>query len=64
LKNKFKSKKVLVAGGTGLVGQELTKQLIDLEADVEVCSLDNEDMAPQGIKKYHKLDMSIKENCK
>ena len=56
--------KILVAGGTGLVGQQLTKQLVDLGADVFVCSLDNEEMAPKGIKDYYKLDMSIKENCK
>ncbi len=64
MKNKFYKKKILVAGGTGLVGQQLTKQLVDLGAEVYVCSLDNEDMAPEGIKGYYKLDMSIKENCK
>ena len=64
MKNKFQNRKILVAGGTGLVGQQLTSQLVDLGADVYVCSLDNEEMAPQGIKDYYKLDMSVKENCK
>ena len=64
MKNKFYQKKVLVAGGTGLVGQQLTRQLVDLGAEVYVCSLDNENMSPEGIKEYYKLDMSIKENCK
>ncbi len=64
MKNKFQNRKILVAGGTGLVGQQLTRQLVDLGADVYVCSLDNEEMAPQGIKDYYKLDMSVKENCK
>ena len=50
LKNKFQNKKILVAGGTGLVGQQLTKQLVDLGADVFVCSLDNEEMAPKVLK--------------
>ena len=64
MKNKFQSKKILVAGGTGLVGQQLTRQLVDLGAEVYVCSLDSDDMAPKGIKDYYKLDMSVKENCK
>ena len=62
--NKFYKKKVLVAGGTGLIGQQLTSQLIELEADVYVSSLDNKDIAPKGIKDYYQLDMTIKENCK
>ena len=40
--NKDFSKKYFSAGGTGLVGQQLTKQLVDLGANVSVCSLDDE----------------------
>ncbi len=61
-KNFFK-KNILIAGGTGLVGQQLTKQLVDLGANVSVCSLDDESMAPEGIIEYHKLDMTITSNC-
>ena len=64
MKDKFQNKNILVAGGTGLVGQQLTKQLVDLGANVFVSSLDDEEMAPEGIKDYYKLDMSVKENCK
>jgi len=64
LKDKFFKKKILVAGGTGLIGQQLTKQLIALGAEVSVCSLDKEQLAPKGIKNYFKMDMTIKENCK
>ena len=63
MKNKFVNKKILVAGGTGLIGQQLTKQLIDLGADLFVCSLDSKKMAPKGIKEYYNLDMTVKENC-
>ena len=52
-KNFFK-KNILIAGGTGLVGQQLTKQLVDLGANVSVCSLDDESMAPEGIIEYHR----------
>ena len=44
LENKFQNRKILAAGGTSLVGQQLTRQLVDLGADVYVCS-DNEEMA-------------------
>ena len=64
MRDKFFKKKILVAGGTGLIGQQITRQLIDLGAEVSVCSLDKEQLAPKGIKDYFKLDMTIKENCK
>ena len=64
MKDKFFNKKILVAGGTGLIGQQLTRQLIELGAEVSVCSLDKEELAPKGIKEYFKLDMTVKENCK
>ncbi len=59
----FFKKNILVAGGTGLVGQQLTKQLVELGANVSVCSLDDEKMAPSGIIKYYKLDMTVTANC-
>lgn len=59
----FSKKNILVAGGTGLVGQQLTKQLVDLGANVSVCSLDDEKMAPEGIIKYFKLDLTVTANC-
>ena len=62
--NKFYKKKILIAGGTGLVGQQLSSQLVNMGAVVSVCSLDSEDLAPKGILKYYKLDMSILANCR
>jgi GDP-L-fucose synthase len=64
LNNKFYNKKILVAGGTGLVGQELTSQLLKMGAIVSICSLDSKDLAPVGVSKYYKLDMSILSNCR
>ena len=39
--NFFKDKKVLVAGGTGLIGMQLCDKLIKLGANVTVASLDD-----------------------
>ena len=43
-KNIFKNKKILVAGGTGMVGQQLVPRLIRLGAKVYVASMDNKDL--------------------
>jgi GDP-L-fucose synthase len=37
----FKNKKVLVSGGTGLIGREVTKLLLDFGATISVVSLDS-----------------------
>ncbi len=44
----YKSKKVLVTGGTGLIGQPLVKMLLDQGAIVTVVSLDNPSRCPNG----------------
>ena len=36
----FKNRKVLVTGGTGLIGREITSQLLELGSNVKVVSLD------------------------
>ena len=41
MKNIYKGKSILVAGGTGMVGLPLTKLLYDLGAKIHVASLDN-----------------------
>lgn len=59
----FKNKKVLVTGGTGLIGVALTKKLIKQEALVTVVSLD--DINPFGDKvNYQKIDLRNYDNCK
>lgn len=39
--NYFKDKKVLVTGGTGFIGRNVVKRLLDLEADVTFCGHKN-----------------------
>ena len=63
MKNIFLKKNVLVAGGTGLVGQPLVQKLLDLGAKVYVASLDNKNSANRKIKKFYKTDLSKLENC-
>lgn len=41
MKKDFQNKKVLVTGGTGLIGSEVTSQLLELGSKVKVVSLDN-----------------------
>jgi FlaA1/EpsC-like NDP-sugar epimerase len=38
--NFFKNKKVLITGGTGLIGMPLTQMLIDMGAKISIVSLD------------------------
>ena len=40
IKNKFKNKKVIITGGTGLIGRQLTTILRKLKAKITVVSLD------------------------
>ncbi len=47
LNSYFQQKKVLVTGGTGLIGREVSRLLLDLGAIVKVVSLDNVDLGPR-----------------
>ena len=51
MKNFFQNKKVLVAGGTGMVGQKLVPKLINLGAEVYVASLDDDSLVENKVKK-------------
>ena len=58
--NIFKNQKILITGGTGMVGIALTKLLLDLEANITVVTLDDfnpfEDMtAEQHLEWLQKL---------
>lgn len=64
MKNIFKNKLVLVAGGTGMVGIPLTKKLYELGSIVHVASLDTPPSEQRSyVKKFHKLDLISMDNC-
>jgi len=48
--NFYKNKEVLVAGGTGMIGQPIVQQLVQLGAKVTIASLDGEERVPKGVK--------------
>lgn len=58
----YRGKKILVTGGTGLVGRPLTEMLVDEGANVTVVSLDHPSRAPKGIK-FIKADLREFSNC-
>ena len=58
----FQNKKVLVAGGTGLIGIPLVKMLLDRGAKVRIASLDDPSRAhPKS--EFMRLDLTSLENC-
>lgn len=59
----FKNKKVLVAGGTGLVGQQLIPLLIKKGAMVYVSSMDDKSLVPKGVKKFYRVNLMHLDNC-
>ena len=64
----FKNKKVMVAGGTGMIGRELVKLLVSEGALVRTASLDNIPLdsihgANSG-KEFFKVDLTLLENCR
>ncbi len=58
----YKNKKVLVTGGTGLIGLPLTNLLIKYGAKVSVVSLDDKKRCPKEAK-FKKLDLRNFDNC-
>ena len=63
-KNKFYFKKnILVAGGTGMVGQMLVPKLIEMGANVYISSLDHKSLCPKGVKGFYNKDLIYLENC-
>jgi GDP-L-fucose synthase len=58
----YKGKKVLVTGGTGLIGQPLVKMLIEQGAHVRIASMDDPSLAhPQA--EFRRTNLMIFENC-
>ena len=58
----FENKKILVTGGTGMIGQPLCKYLVNLGAHVTIASLDDASRKPFGTN-HIKLDLRSFENC-
>lgn len=58
----YKNKKILVTGGTGLIGRPLVEKLVKEEAYVIVVSLDDPSTAPKGIK-FERVDLREFSNC-
>jgi len=58
----YTNKKVLVTGGTGLIGIPLVEMLINEDADVTVVSLDDSSRCPAGAK-FMKADLRDFQTC-
>lgn len=61
--NSFHHKKVLVAGGTGLIGTFLVELLLERCATVKIVSLDDKNLANQNAE-FLQLDLTDFENCR
>lgn len=59
----FKNKKILVAGGTGMVGQQLIPKLIAEGGKVYVVSMDSKYLVPKKVKRFFRLNMININNC-
>ena len=62
MKNFFKGKKILITGGTGLIGMQLTKILLSYGSKVSVVSLDNPVNLDKRVK-FFKSDLRNFKNC-
>jgi GDP-L-fucose synthase len=60
--NQFKQKKVLVTGGTGMIGRELVDLLLLEDANVTVASIDDGKNLPKGVT-FLRLDLREYSNC-
>lgn len=60
--NFYKDKKILVTGGTGLIGRPLVEMLIASGAKVTIVSLDDPSRAPQGAQ-FVSADLREFSNC-
>jgi GDP-L-fucose synthase len=61
--NYFKNKKILVTGGTGMIGIALVKKLLNQKALVTIASLDNKNIFEGEDVTFKKVDLRNYENC-
>ena len=59
MSNIFKGKKILVAGGTGLVGQQLVPKLIKLGGKVSVASLDDKSLLNFKVENFYNVAFDL-----
>jgi len=62
MKNFYKNKKVLVTGGTGLIGRQLVDILVSYGSKVSVASLDSPKNLSNKVK-FIKKDLRVFDNC-
>mgnify|MGYP003132776583 FL=1 len=62
MKNNLNNKKVLVTGGTGMIGRYLVDKLLNKGCEVTVVSLDSPEGLPEGVA-FKRLDLTVLENC-
>lgn len=63
---KFSKKNILIAGGTGMVGQQLLKILLDMGSNVRIVSLDGPELLTNSQLnniEFIQSDLSILDNC-
>jgi GDP-L-fucose synthase len=60
--NIYRQKKILVTGGTGMIGRPLVKALLAAGGEVHIASLDDPSRAEPGAT-FHRLDLMSLENC-
>ena len=58
----YKEKRILVTGGTGMIGRQLVELLIEHGAKVRIASLDNNSREHPQIE-FIKLDLTKYDNC-
>ncbi len=60
--NDLNNKKILVTGGTGMIGRYLVDRLLKKGCEITVVSLDDRSDLPPEVK-YIKLDLTVLDNC-
>ncbi len=61
--NEFKGKKVLIAGGSGLIGRQLVKLLLEQGANVYISDLRAPDDEISDYVTFNEYDLTDYNNC-
>ena len=60
--NSFKGRKVLVTGGTGMIGRALVELLLECGAHVRIASLDDPAGLPENVE-FMRADLTLLDAC-